>query len=59
MKKPDWINRSRGRWQALALFLMVFSPFGLYSALQKGDVPLTIIFFCILTLSMLLTYLSG
>lgn len=59
MKKPGWINRKRGLWQALALFLMLFSPFGLYAALQRGNDPLAVLFFVLLALSMLLAYLSG
>jgi hypothetical protein len=54
-----WRKRNRFSIQVVALILGLLSPFGLYGALQNNVTPLSIVFFVLLGICMLLTFWAG
>jgi hypothetical protein len=54
-----WRAHNRFRIQAVALILGILSPFGLYWALQNGQTILSIVFFALFAVCMLLTFWAG
>jgi hypothetical protein len=54
-----WRARNRFRIQVCALILGLLAPFGLYVSLQNDLTPLSIVFFSLLGVCMLLTFWAG